>query len=68
MKNEELSCLQVQLDKMHCSLLCETEKNASLQLDVSRKGGDLEDCQRQYVALSTELLQLKQQNREMVLT
>lgn len=66
MKNKELKSTQVHMEKLQCTLTCETEKNSSLQIDLSMTERDLSDLQQKYNALDGEMMQLKQQHKETV--
>ena len=66
MKRKELDTLQVQIEKLQCTLACETEKTSSIQIDLSMKESDLKECQLQCTTLNNELMQLKQQHKETV--
>ena len=65
-KDKELSAMQVQLERLNCSLTCESERNSTLQIDVSTKEGELKDLQQQCSTLSKELEEFKQQHKEIV--
>jgi hypothetical protein len=67
MKRKELDTLQVQMEKLQCTLACETEKNSSIQIDLSMKESDFKECQLQRITLNNELMQLKQQHKETVM-
>ena len=67
MKRKELDTLQVQMEKLQCTLACETEKNSSIQIDLSMKESDFKECQQQCTTLNNELMQLKQQHKETVI-
>lgn len=59
--------MQVQIERLQCTLACEKEKNSNLLIDLSMKESDLKDCQEQCAAQNSELLQVKQQHKETVL-
>ena len=65
-KEKELSSMQVRLEGLQCSLTCESEKNSGLQIDLSTRESDLKDLQSQRFALNKELMESKQQHKEIV--
>ena len=54
------------MEKLQCTLVCEMEKNSNLQIDLSVAESDLNSLGQKCISLNDELVQCKQQHKEIV--